>query len=214
MSADGKIADGQRSPARFSSPTDLQHLEQQIAEADGVLFGAGTLRTYGTTLRVTDPELLQQRTQAGKPPQPVQIVCSLSASIDPSFKFFQQPVPHWLLTTETGRRNWGKQPGFDQVLAFSGPSNELDWHAALAKLLALGLERLVVLGGGTLIDSMLQAGLIDEMWVTVCPLILGGGNAPSPVDGIGFSEQLAPRLTLQSVEAKGEEVFLHYCLRD
>lgn len=214
LSADGKIADGQRSPARFSSPTDQQHLEQQIVEADGVLFGAGTLRTYGTTLRVTDPELLQQRTQAGKPPQPAQIVCSRSANIDPSFRFFQQPVPRWLLTTETGRQSWGRQPGFDQILAFCGPNNEIDWNAALEKLLTLDLERLVVLGGGTLIDSMLQANLIDELWLTVCPLILGGESAPTPVDGAGFSEKLAPHLKLQSVEQRGEEVFLHYCLGD
>ena len=97
MSADGKIADVRREPARFGSAADKAHLEKQIAIADGVLFGAGTLRAYGTTMPITNPELLQQRESDGKPPQPVQILVSQSGNIDSSFRFFQQPVPRWLL---------------------------------------------------------------------------------------------------------------------
>ena len=44
MSADGKIADVKRSPARFGSAADKAHLEKQVAQVDAVLFGAGTLR--------------------------------------------------------------------------------------------------------------------------------------------------------------------------
>src|SRR4028119_937416 len=97
MSADGKIADVTRSPARFSSPADRAHLEKQIALADAILLGAGTLRAYGTTLGVSNPQLLQIREQGGVSPQPVQIVCSRSADLDPRLRFFRQQVPRWLL---------------------------------------------------------------------------------------------------------------------
>ncbi|WP_333114605.1 RibD family protein [Microcoleus sp. S11D4] len=100
ISADGKIADAARSPARFGSANDKAHLEQQVADSDAVLFGNGTLQAYGTTMRVISPELLKQRELHGKPPQPAQIVCSRSSKFDPNLRFFQQPVPRWLLTAE------------------------------------------------------------------------------------------------------------------
>lgn len=64
MSMDGKIADVKRSPARFSSRADKAHLEKQIAAADAVLFGASTLRAYGTTLSISNPQLLQKEKSA------------------------------------------------------------------------------------------------------------------------------------------------------
>ena len=98
MSADGKITDCALTAARFGSANDKSHLEQQVANHDAVLFGNDTLRAYGSTLRVTSPDLVKQRELQGKPPQPVQIVCSRSREFDPNWRFFQQPIPRWLLT--------------------------------------------------------------------------------------------------------------------
>ena len=61
MTADGKIADREKTAARFGSDADKRHLEQQISLADGVIFGAGTLQAYGSSLAITNPYLLQQR---------------------------------------------------------------------------------------------------------------------------------------------------------
>lgn len=211
MSADGKIADFKRSPARFTSLADKVHLEQQIAASDGVLFGAGTLRAYGTTLKVCDPLLLQQRYQQKLPPQPIQIVASRQANIDPQLRFFRQSVPRWLVTTTAGAKHWQGCPEFAQILVCAMPcSIEIDWVAALQQMAILGLSRLAVLGGGQLVASLVAADLIDELWLTVCPLILGGVTAPTPVEGSGFSSALAPRLELLSVEKLDQEVFLHY----
>ena len=86
----------------------------------------------------------------------------------------------------------------------------IDWVAALQQMASLGLSRLAVLGGGQLVASLVAADLIDELWLTVCPLILGGATAPTPVEGEGFYPALAPRLELLSVQAIEQEVFLHY----
>lgn len=211
MSADGKISDVQRSPARFSAAADKVHLEQQIADSDGVLFGAGTLRAYGTTLRVSHSNLLHQRSQQKLPPQPIQIVASRTANIDPQLRFFRQPVPRWLLTTAAGAKQWTGCPEFTQLLVYEMPDSlGIDWVAALQQMASLGLSRLAVLGGGQLVASLVAADLIDELWLTVCPLILGGATAPTPVEGEGFCPALAPRLELLSVQAIEQEVFLHY----
>ena len=215
ISADGKIAEKARSPARFSSATDKAHLEQQIAAADAVLFGAGTLRAYGTTLKVSHPQLLQQRKQSSLPVQPAQIVVSLQANIDPQLRFFRQPVPRWLLTTSVGAKHWKERPEFERIIVCQEKSydSSIDWTNALQQLNSLGVKRLAVLGGGQLVASMLAADLIDEFWLTVCPLILGGASSPTPVEGMGFDAALAPRLELISVQAKDGEVFLHYRLQ-
>ena len=102
MSADGKIADFRQAPARFGSVVDQAHLEKQIAISDAVLFGAGTLRAYNTTMTISETILLQQRKEVNKHPQPVHIVISRSANLNPDIKFFQQPVRRWLLTTSLG----------------------------------------------------------------------------------------------------------------
>ena len=210
MSADGKIADLNRSPARFGSLNDKLHLEKQIAAADAVLFGADTLRAYSTTMIISESILLQQRIKVNNHPQPVHIVISHSANLNPDIKFFQQPVRRWLLTTSLGAYFWQERSEFEEVLVFETPSQEIDILAALKYLTSLQISRLAILGGGQLVASFLESNLIDEIWLTICPLILGGSIAPSPVEGTGFLSNLAPKLQLLEVSTIEQEVFLHY----
>jgi 5-amino-6-(5-phosphoribosylamino)uracil reductase len=113
MSADGKISDVGRSHPTFGSKDDFDHLERQVAMADAVLAGSATLKAGGTAMRVINPELIAQRQNAGKPEQPIQIVCSRTGDLDPTLRFFQQSVPRYLLTTTAGAKRWQDQAGFD-----------------------------------------------------------------------------------------------------
>lgn len=214
MSADGKIADFRHSPARFGSKNDKAHLEKQIAIADAVLFGASTLQAYGTTLTVTDSSLLQHRENSGKDSQPLHIVITSKANMNPEIRFFKQPVRRWLLTTDEGATNWRHRSEFEQILVFKdnlkSSQTKINLVAALEYFATIGIEKLAVLGGGQLVASMIEQNLIDELWLTVCPLILGGTNAPTPVTGAGFTEKMAPRLELLEVKQVEQEVFLHY----
>ncbi len=210
MSADGKIADSSRSAARFGSLNDKNHLEQQVARVDGVLFGAGTLRAYGTTMRVMQPGLLDQRQQQGKLLQPIQILCSQSGEVDWQSPFFRQPVPRWLLTTAAGSDRWQAETAFERIVVAETTTGELDWWSAFQQFKQLGIGHLAILGGGELVASLLAEGLVNEFWLTVCPLILGGSDAPTPVEGAGFLQATAPRLELLEVKTLEQEVFLHY----
>jgi 5-amino-6-(5-phosphoribosylamino)uracil reductase len=213
MSADGKIADRDRTAARFSSRNDLAHLETLVAQADAVLFGAGTLRAYGTCLSVRQPELLAQRAARNQSPQPIQMVCSRSGQLDPQWRFFQQPLPRWLLTSATGAQRWSEitaadDTRFAQVLP--DLAEPMDWRSLLQRFHHLGIHRLALLGGGTLVASFAEQDLIDELYLTVCPLLLGGKTAPTPFDGTGLA--IAQALPLQLIEVRQveNEVFLHY----
>lgn len=218
MSADGKIADAVRSPARFGSERDRAHLEAQLSEADGVLSGASTVRAYGTILPIRTPELIKARRDRQQPPQPTYIVCSRSGHLDPTLRFFQQAVPRWLLSTESGVADWrdGQKAGlFQHLLTVPERENplDLDWAIALPLMYRCGMHRLVAAGGGQLVASLLAAQAVDELWLTLCPLVLGGKDAPTPVDGMGFPSHLAPQLQLCSVQTVEDEVFLHYRVR-
>ena len=211
-SADGKIASRDRAPAKFSSSTDLAHLERQIARADATLFGASTLRAHQTTVSVRSPQLLAERQQAGKPPQPIQIVVSRSGQCDRQWRFFQQPIPRWLLTVRDGARPWQVDPNracyFERLLVADNGAGEIAWERVWAGLLAANIQKLAVLGGGRLVAALAEMGAIDELWLTICPVLLGGEAAPTPIDGPGLETRL--ELELLSVEAIAQEVFLHY----
>jgi 5-amino-6-(5-phosphoribosylamino)uracil reductase len=211
MSLDGKIADAQRGAARFSSAADLAHLEEKVAAADGVLFGGGTLRAYGTTLSVRHPDLLAQRRQRQQPDQPMQIVWSPSGNLDPTFRYFQQRIPRGLVTTEAGAHRWIKTGLFEHIWPVpEGQTQPWNWPWILAQLKAVGIHHLALLGGGRLAAELLGCHCVHELFMTVCPLILGGATAPTPVDGAGFLVATAPRLQLLSHWAAADEIFLHY----
>ncbi len=210
MSLDGKIASAQAPEQLFGSIHDYQHLEELVAQADAVLFGAGTLRTGGTAMRVQRESLIQARIDQGTPAQPIQIVCSQSGDIDPNLRFFQQPIPRYLLTTTTGAGAWPESKHFEQILTPTTADGLVDLVAAYGEFERLGIKKLAVLGGGVLIAALLGKNLIDEWWVTLCPLILGGTTAATPVAGLGFSVDNAPRFHLKQTRQIGDELFLNY----
>jgi 5-amino-6-(5-phosphoribosylamino)uracil reductase len=80
----------------------------------------------------------------------------------------------------------------------------------LDQLARSGIERLALLGGGKIVGSFFAAELVNELWLTVCPLILGGATAPTPVQTPGWLEATAPRLHLIEVAPVNDEIFLHY----
>ena len=235
MSADGKIADATCQPARFPSSIDKAHLEKQVSRSDATLFGAGTLRAYKTTLPVLDSALIAQRRSHNQPEQPIQIVCTATGNLDPSYRFFQQPVPRWLLTTVEGLSAWRsreqipkssdrashkrtQQKIFEHILITERP---FSWQTVMHDLrfgkTALSatanrppVKRLLVMGGGELVASLLSEGFIDELYLTICPLLIGGKTAPTPVGGLGFVLPRTPQLKLISSKTVGDEVFLHY----
>jgi 5-amino-6-(5-phosphoribosylamino)uracil reductase len=211
MSLDGKIADVSRSAARFSSKADLAHLEERVAAVDGVLFGGGTLRAYGTTLSLRNPDFIAQRRRRGQPDQPMQIVWSPSGNLDADFRFFRQAVPRGLLTTERGAALWEGTGKFKKIWAIpENQANPWDWGWTFEQFQQEGIEKLALLGGGTLTAELFRCHLVDEIYITVCPLILGGGDSPTPVDGPGFLAEQAPQLNLLSTKVIRNEVFLHY----
>jgi 5-amino-6-(5-phosphoribosylamino)uracil reductase len=99
-----------------------------------------------------------------------------------------------------------------EIEAYAGPGDDLPVAWMLAALRRRGVQHLLIEAGGDLLFQCLAADAIDEMFVTLCPLVIGG-PAPSLAGGAGFDLATMRRLTLLSSEVQGDEIFLHYALR-
>jgi 5-amino-6-(5-phosphoribosylamino)uracil reductase len=99
-----------------------------------------------------------------------------------------------------------------EVEVHEGPDRSVPVPWILEVLARRGIETLLVEAGGDMLFQFVAASALDELYVTLCPLLIGG-EAPSLADGEGFLFSQMPRLTLLSTEVEGDELFLHYRVR-
>jgi 2,5-diamino-6-(ribosylamino)-4(3H)-pyrimidinone 5'-phosphate reductase len=88
----------------------------------------------------------------------------------------------------------------------------VDVQRLLSRLKEVGVERLLVEGGGETNWAFFEAEAIDELYVTLAPCLLGGRAAPTLLEGEG--RRLADRrnLRLLSCERVGEELYLRWAV--
>ncbi len=100
-----------------------------------------------------------------------------------------------------------------QVIRCGSPSceNRVDLCLLMKNLGELGLDSVLVEGGGALNFSLLKAGLVQRVYSFVAPKIFGGAAAPSPVAGSGVLE-VADAFSLSQIDARkiGSDVLIEY----
>ena len=163
ISLDGRLAPPEGGAAQLGGSGDRRALEQALAWADACLIGAGTLRAHQCTCLLSNPQLLKQRLQEGRPQQPAAVVVSRSLGFSRTWQFFDQPLQRWLLAPAPMHQ------GFDRWFPLA-PT----WPERLQALGAAGIQRLVLLGGAQLTADLLQADCVDALQLTVVPQLLGG----------------------------------------
>jgi 5-amino-6-(5-phosphoribosylamino)uracil reductase len=178
VSIDGRLAPPAGGSAQLGGSGDRRVLEEALAWADAALLGAETLRRHGSTCLIHAPDLLAERSRQGRIPQPPALVLSRSGEIPAGLAFWHQPLQRWWLRPQTGqlRATPGPDipPGWQRLLTFSS------WVQLRQCLAAEGLQRLVLLGGAQLAGQLLAAEQVDELQLTVCPLLLGGPHSWLP----------------------------------
>ena len=80
----------------------------------------------------------------------------------------------------------------------------------MAELVRRGITSLLAEGGGTLLGSLFDAKLLDEVHVFIAPKLIGGKNAVLPMKGMGIAE-MTDSLNLESpvIETIGSEIYIH-----
>jgi 5-amino-6-(5-phosphoribosylamino)uracil reductase len=199
VALDGRINTRERRFTFFGSARDHARMSRLRSQADAVLVGGATFRNW------PHPSLPDgaDRGALREPPWNVVVTRSLDVPLLP--EFLAEPAIRPLFVTAAAV----VPSGFPaEVEAWAGDGAiPVGW--IIERLAARGIERLLVEAGGDLLFQFLAADAIDEMHVTLCPLVVGG-PAPSLVDGAGFDRADLRRLALVASEVEGDEVFLHY----
>lgn len=206
MSLDGRIATARYDHVAIGTPADRQYMSVLRARADAVLVGGRTFRNWPLPL-VPDYAAIAELRASGFPdwdvPAPrerwLNVVLSRELDLPRAGRFYRDPRVQPLFFSPGA----GDMPA-EVVRGAVTPAR------VVADLAARGVETLLIEAGGALIFDFLEAGLVDEMFVTLCPLVLGGVGAPSLVDGPGFSAATMKRLALRSTVRWGDELYLRY----
>jgi riboflavin-specific deaminase-like protein len=211
--ADGKLAPASRHFIPFSSKRDQEHIMELRATADAVMSGARTVDLSPVKLGPGSAKYRRLRLKRGLTEYNLRIVVSGSGTLDPKAEIFKHRFSPIIVLT-TGRASRAKLRQLEKLadaVKICG-ERELDFEFALRWLRReWGVKRLLCEGGGEINAGLLEAGLVDEIHLTLCPVIFGGRTAPTLSDGRGF-ERLADaaRFKVKSKKRIGDEMFLVY----
>jgi riboflavin-specific deaminase-like protein len=180
VTADGKVATANYTPALFTSSRDKQRLLDVRALADAVLVGRGTLETDRMSMGLPDQQMRQQRKSEGKSEYPLRVIVTASGNISVALPVFQKGnAPIVIYSTE-------KMPPSHRLLLSQradvhlSNSEELDISWALQHLYEhYRVRSLVCEGGPTLAGALAHADLIDEIYLTITAKVFGGSAAPT-----------------------------------
>jgi riboflavin-specific deaminase-like protein len=168
----GATADGLS--GGLSGDADKRVFELLRRTTDAVLVGAGTVRSEGYgAMRVSDASVAW-RTARGLSEHPVFVIVSGSLDLDPASEVFTKaPVLPIVVTTGTSRE--ASRARFEGLARVIVAGNEhLDVAAMLVSLRELGLDNILSEGGPTLFGSLLESGAVDELRLTVSPVLVAG----------------------------------------
>jgi len=213
MTADGKITTANRKVTSFSSERDREHMLELRVHADAVMAGARTVDLNPVTMGPGGPKYRRKRKHLGRPGYNLRIVVSGRGTVDLRAMLFKKKFsPVIVLTTRRAgsRRVAVLRTKVQDVYVSDG--NEIDFAHALRWLKEKWqVNTLLCEGGGELNDALFRAGLVNELHLTICPIIFGGRRAPTLAEGRGHLHLSdAASLELKSSQRIGDELFVVY----
>ena len=209
MSADGKLASRRREQLAISGAEDFDRVDQLRADSDAVMVGVGTVLADDPSLTVKDADRQAARLDRGEPKNPARVVADSRIRTPPEASVLDDAAETYLLTSGAAPTDFIEQMEETGAYVLAAGEDRVDLTTALAKLEGEGVERLMVEGGGELIFSLFEAGLVDELRVYIGAKVLGGRDAPTLADGDGFVESF-PELALESVEQVDDGALLSW----
>jgi 2,5-diamino-6-(ribosylamino)-4(3H)-pyrimidinone 5'-phosphate reductase len=211
MSADGKISTRERRQIKISGAQDFQRVDRLKAGSDAVMVGIGTVLADDPSLTVKTEECRTHRLHRSVDEHPIRIVVDSTARI---------PLDASILHKGAGKRIVAVSRRADSqkiaalqryatVIIVGG--DEVDLATLMEKLGEMGIKRLLVEGGGTLIAGLISAGLVSEIYTFIGNIIIGGKDSPTFVDGEGLIQESGfCRLTLIETRRIESGVLLHW----
>jgi riboflavin biosynthesis pyrimidine reductase len=204
LSLDGRATlEGRSGP--IGSDVDTEMLVALRTRVDALLIGAGTMRAerYGGIMR--DPGKRERREREGLPPVPLMVIVSGSLELPWDAPLFTEGVGDVLIWTSSEADPPATETPVT-VERFDGP---VELGAALANLrTGHGVRALLCEGGPRLHAELIESSLVDELFVTHAPLVVGG-QGPTLVTGLPERERPLELAWLLRDESAGE-LFARY----
>jgi len=196
-SVDGRIAsspqesDEDRARYGFTNPADRRHLDGLLREADAVIVGGHSVNVSGGVMPMAR--------QAGGHPTWILMTNHGFPMDAPVWRHAE--VPKWL-ASETGLPEGMRGDASNVIVRPNGLAEGITEACRRA-----GFERVLLFGGGRVNRLFYEAGLVDELVLTLCPVIVGRSTG---VPIVAPELDTPVRLTLQGTRSEADMVFIHY----
>ena len=205
MSMDGKIATRTGDSKWVTGEPARVHVLEMRRTCDAVMVGVNTV--------LRDDPRLTARNRDGEPlsHQPLRVILDSTARTPPSARLLKEPGHTLIAVTHAPDR--AIRPLLDagaEILHMPATKQDMvDPCAVLQAMGARGVVNLMVEGGGTLLGSLFDLGLVDKVAAFIAPVIIGGLSAPSPVGGTGIPDMSQViRMERVRTERMGEDVLI------
>ncbi|MCZ2850628.1 dihydrofolate reductase family protein [Modestobacter sp. VKM Ac-2978] len=207
-SLDGAISVDGRSGG-LGSDGDRRVFRTLRALSDAVLVGAGTAAAEGYRPVLPDSPVGRLRAQLGRPSVAPVVIVSRRASLAPGDQLVTDAVTPTLLVTcaaaDADRRTALASAGVEVLVC---GEDDVDLPTALDALAGRGLEQVLCEGGPALFAAALAAGVVDELDLSIAPLLVGGGPGLLP-----SALPAPPRAELVQALTEDDVLFTRYSLR-
>ncbi|QHN08683.1 2,5-diamino-6-(ribosylamino)-4(3H)-pyrimidinone 5'-phosphate reductase [Methanothermobacter sp. THM-2] len=205
MTLDGKIATKTGS-SEISGEEDLRRVHELRRECDAIMVGINTVLA-------DDPRLTVHRVDAEEGDNPVRVVVDSRARTPLDFRVLNDEAPTVIGVSESAPISRVNELRKRAEVVVAG-KDRVDLRLLLERLHEMGIRRLMLEGGSTLNYSMLTEGLVDEVRVCIAPMIAGGREARTLVDGEGIDDMSdAIKLELERFYTLGEDLIVEYTVK-
>lgn len=206
---DGAAAVGQRS-APLSNAADRQLFHELRTHVDAIMVGAGTAQAERYRRLVGDPRRRERRLARGLAPDPLAIVVSGRLTLSPELPLLADPHSRVIVITASR----AQLPRCAAQLSYlrPAPGAALDLPAALRRLRTEhGVRSVLCEGGPALNAALLPAGLVDELFLAIAPVLAGSAGSLSVAGHAPLAEPLS--LVLAGLLESQGQLFARYVLR-
>ncbi len=202
MTLDGKIAT-KTGNSEISGEEDLIRVHKLRKEVDAIMVGINTILA-------DDSRLTVHKIDAKVKDNPIRIVVDSKARIPLDARVLNEEAPTIIAIAENAPPGRVEALGEKTELVVCG-KDQVDLHILMKELAKMGIKTLMLEGGSTLNYSMLKDGFVDEVRICIAPMIVGGVDAKTLVDGEGFDFMSdAVKLELKKSYKLGRDLILEY----
>jgi len=207
-SIDGKITLPNYEKVKFASDEDKKLLMKKRSECDCIIMGSLTVKKGSSS---TISNLIKEKSN-----QPLNVLISSTLNLNPEkLRYFKDnEIKRVIFTTSKSPTKKRKElQRFSEIIIVKKDKNGLVNVKEVYESLVnrFGCKKILIEGGGLLNKSFLEKGLVDDLYLTICPLIIADIKARSFVEGSGLPKEQIKRLKLIDFKKnKSDELFLHY----